>query len=964
MRARRIQLLFERFRDFGDGAALAAVFDACAPRLFELACHLVREPAQAEDLVQATFLVAIAAPRRYDGSAPLEAWLYGILWREALKSRRQAARRLDPRELHERTTSDPAEALAASELPLAVRAALDRLPTHEREVLEPFLLEDLRPELIAQRVGRSAGTVRSQIHRALEKLRRQLPASLAPTAAVVPIRGLAAVRGEVLAAAGVPAGTAAAVVAGGAGSRALISLVACLLVTGGWLVAKLAFAPSRQVQSLAQASLATGSADLEVRSTPVDPSPSSARESIAQSNQASIDLVVVDYPNNRPVTGIEVQAWPGAVRRGELVPSEHDRNERPHAAGVTDSQGRIELVVPSEQPIRIELPTHGNLCIWSATDHAFRGALCGIPPLEPGAHREVRMQALWGVQYKFFGRVLSREDGRPIPDAWVAVLTCGPRESAESMFDPSHGYPSSGLRTDSEGRFELDTTYLEQWSLEFAVIAAGFAPTLAGRPGLHQSAEDPFEIRVPKCGTLEGRVLGAGSDARDVQIKLSTRANLLLTPEDSPWKEAVDFDCPIEWRAHCEMDGSFAFAQLPTETDLTVEFTRGGGVVQVQEGTPLDPVNLASGETRRSEWRLAPGARVTGIALDASGQPVIRHEIWVLDQVIEDAFHSGPSHMLTDDDREHVVASAHTDDRGRFVLAQVAEGSWWIGLAPDNLSVPPDHSQSWQPLAQRVEVRLNRSNPDIVLRPSPVPPIRGKVLGPTGAPIGNVSILVFRGESGGRERARTGADGAFEIVPADAGSWKLKAWAPDLGFADSPPIEAQTGQTDVVLQLATGTELLGQIASSGGAEHAQVCVEIFAAGNSPGGSILCRIGEPFDFSPLLAGKHDVLAVCEPDRIALVRDVETKVDVQPQRVNIELSIAAVLRVRYGGAGKGRGFEVYLGDSRAHRLGSVDAGHECRMLVPAGTVRLKPLDGGNERTAFVRAGTETEIVLDDD
>ncbi len=58
--ARRVERDFVRFRERGDGKALARVFDALAPRLLLLALHVVRDRAEAEDVVQECFLRAMA----------------------------------------------------------------------------------------------------------------------------------------------------------------------------------------------------------------------------------------------------------------------------------------------------------------------------------------------------------------------------------------------------------------------------------------------------------------------------------------------------------------------------------------------------------------------------------------------------------------------------------------------------------------------------------------------------------------------------------------------------------------------------------------------------------------------------------------------------------------------------------------------------------------------------------------
>jgi len=240
MNDRALDRLFRRFRDRHDGAALAAVFDATSRELFEVACHLIRDPVEAEDLVQATFLAAIRHSGDYDGSSPLKGWLYGILWREGAKVRRSAAQRADPHRLadvarHEvRREPEPIEGLLALEVPAAVDRALEKLPARYREVLDPLIREGRPPEDIASALHRSPGTVRSQIHRGMERLRRVLPDDFVPVSGLVgfSIRGLSKVRGEVLQAAGFSPAAAA-----GASALALNATIGGLVMSKGALIA-------------------------------------------------------------------------------------------------------------------------------------------------------------------------------------------------------------------------------------------------------------------------------------------------------------------------------------------------------------------------------------------------------------------------------------------------------------------------------------------------------------------------------------------------------------------------------------------------------------------------------------------------------------------------------------------------------------------------------------------------------
>ncbi|MEO6709414.1 MAG: sigma-70 family RNA polymerase sigma factor, partial [Planctomycetota bacterium] len=86
----RLDRLFLRYHRKGDADALGEVFDSAAPELLRLAMHLVRDPSEAEDVLQATFLAAIEGADSFDPSRPLMPWLTGILARQAGLARRRA----------------------------------------------------------------------------------------------------------------------------------------------------------------------------------------------------------------------------------------------------------------------------------------------------------------------------------------------------------------------------------------------------------------------------------------------------------------------------------------------------------------------------------------------------------------------------------------------------------------------------------------------------------------------------------------------------------------------------------------------------------------------------------------------------------------------------------------------------------------------------------------------------------
>jgi RNA polymerase sigma-70 factor (ECF subfamily) len=231
---------FARYRSTQDPEALGRVFDATAGKLLLVAVHLVRDAAAAEDVLQATFLAAMRNAAQYDPERPVLPWLTGILARQAALVRREGTRSPDPQRVAAGApVADPADLAAANESAAAIAQALDGMPQPYRQVLVLALVHHLRGVEIARALDRPPETVRSQLHRGLELLRKALPRGLAVPALALAAtgalagRGLAAVRATVHAQA--LAARAAALTAAAAPPSALAWLAASF---GGVLVQK------------------------------------------------------------------------------------------------------------------------------------------------------------------------------------------------------------------------------------------------------------------------------------------------------------------------------------------------------------------------------------------------------------------------------------------------------------------------------------------------------------------------------------------------------------------------------------------------------------------------------------------------------------------------------------------------------------------------------------------------------
>jgi RNA polymerase sigma-70 factor (ECF subfamily) len=147
-----------------------AVLRLLLPRLRRFALRLARDPASADDLVQATLERALT---RWPGRRPegnVRAWLFTILYRQFLDSQRRGRRYARLLEwfsgADSATPSVERQALARSSLD-----AFERLPEAQRTLLWLVSVEGLSYKAVADLFDIPAGTVMSRLSRARRALR-------------------------------------------------------------------------------------------------------------------------------------------------------------------------------------------------------------------------------------------------------------------------------------------------------------------------------------------------------------------------------------------------------------------------------------------------------------------------------------------------------------------------------------------------------------------------------------------------------------------------------------------------------------------------------------------------------------------------------------------------------------------------------------------------------------------------
>lgn len=148
--------------------------------LYNFAMYLTRGRAEAEDLVQETYLRALRFSHRFSPGTHLRAWLFQILRNTFLTFYRLREREAplaedgvpdwDAPMFHDAPDDDPQVLEAHTDLERAMR----RIPEEFRTVLLMAEVEGMPLEEVAQVMGCPVGTVKSRIFRARERLRAVL----------------------------------------------------------------------------------------------------------------------------------------------------------------------------------------------------------------------------------------------------------------------------------------------------------------------------------------------------------------------------------------------------------------------------------------------------------------------------------------------------------------------------------------------------------------------------------------------------------------------------------------------------------------------------------------------------------------------------------------------------------------------------------------------------------------------
>ncbi len=167
-------VLLTHFLSQRDEGALAALVERHAAMVWGVCCRLLRNPQDAEDAFQATFLVLVQKAATVVPREMLPNWLYGVAQQTAVRLRATEAKRARrEKQMHEFPELAVADARDKERLAL-LDQELSRLPERSRVLIVLCDLEGHTRKEVAQQLGCPEGTVASGLARARELLAKRL----------------------------------------------------------------------------------------------------------------------------------------------------------------------------------------------------------------------------------------------------------------------------------------------------------------------------------------------------------------------------------------------------------------------------------------------------------------------------------------------------------------------------------------------------------------------------------------------------------------------------------------------------------------------------------------------------------------------------------------------------------------------------------------------------------------------
>lgn len=762
-----------------------------------LARQLVRDPEQAADVAQQTWLSALRRPPAGTELPTVRAFLAAIVRRLVGRARRGAARTLAREQAvaREPLVPSPAEIVAREVQRRAVVDAVLALDPIYRDVVVLRFFEHLPPRRIAARLQLPVETVRTRLKRALTMLRTRLDGAAGGRGAWVallwPFAGQPALP---IAIAAADSTFVLGVLTMSMQKLAWLAVAVLLLAIPwfGWVspwLGESAAPPAGEAAVLVAGGVeaAPAAAMTPTSDEPVSPTPL-RREAAASATTGAL-VVRVLFAEGGPVTDAVVDLHrsgtsdldaprartdaDGRVRFeglaiGKLTPTVH-RGDRQWGKAVTVVAGaEVQSEVQLEPGMNVRgIVVDGRQQPIGGAEIVVSGWAGGeaVPLTRTEADGTFALRGVYthchiGARAAGFAASPLRQftagkgadvELRVVLDSPAIVVT-------GSVLDP-HGQPVVGalVRAGDEDQRPTvlpDGGRAHGWRPEYArtdangqfvlrhlpagpvplaVRALPYAPWL-GEVALTAGQPHATTIRLLPGATVHGTVRGAdGSSVAGATITFGVQHEF------------------VQQEVSSDASGAFRVEGLPAGELLVTAQAQTHGKARTR-------LALTAGRDLTWDPLLAAGQQQRGRVVDADDQPVVQAMVQAQGQGAIDG--------------DWFFAHESTDEQGRFTLKDVPNG------LPLQLQVVRQSS-----FPELVHTLPQRTDEEVLLRLPKATRvhIRGTVLDPDGKPLPNVAVSPFLlGGNGSPAETADPATGAFALGPYPAGEYTLNLAAADL----------------------------------------------------------------------------------------------------------------------------------------------------------------------------------------
>jgi RNA polymerase sigma-70 factor (ECF subfamily) len=166
-----------------DERAFGELVSRYESKVYSLALKMVRNPEDAEDVLQDTFLRAYRGIKSFKGNSTFSTWIYRITANSALmrlRKRQLPTVSIDDADEREAPINiadwapGPVEQMLNQETQAAMTEAIEALPPEFRQVFVLRDIEELSNAEVAEILDLSVAAVKSRLHRARLKVRNRL----------------------------------------------------------------------------------------------------------------------------------------------------------------------------------------------------------------------------------------------------------------------------------------------------------------------------------------------------------------------------------------------------------------------------------------------------------------------------------------------------------------------------------------------------------------------------------------------------------------------------------------------------------------------------------------------------------------------------------------------------------------------------------------------------------------------